>query len=78
MTAGKLLLEAVAGLAAAGVDEAELNAQWLLADAMEVPRLNLLADPGQVREILHRGAGKAREKAAVTLDLVRDRVGLKY
>ncbi|OGS04941.1 MAG: hypothetical protein A3J70_09200, partial [Elusimicrobia bacterium RIFCSPHIGHO2_02_FULL_61_10] len=47
MTAGKLLLEAVAGLAAAGVDEAELNAQWLLADAMEVPRLNLLADPGQ-------------------------------
>ena len=46
MTAGKLLLEAVAGLAAAGVDEAELNAQWLLADAMEVPRLNLLADPG--------------------------------
>jgi tryptophanyl-tRNA synthetase len=38
----------------------------------------LLADPGQVREILHRGAGKAREKAIVTLDLVRDRVGLRY
>ena len=45
MTAGKTLEEAVARLAAAGVDEAELNAQWLLADAMTVPRLNLLADP---------------------------------
>ena len=45
MTAGKTLEEAVSRLAAAGVDEAELNAQWLLADAMTVPRLNLLADP---------------------------------
>lgn len=45
MTAGKTLKEAVASLAAAGVDEPELNAQWLLADAMGVPRLNLLADP---------------------------------
>jgi tryptophanyl-tRNA synthetase len=41
-------------------------------------RERLLADPGQVRDILHRGAIKAREKAVVTLDLVRDRVGLKY
>ncbi|MDG4474738.1 tryptophan--tRNA ligase [Thiovibrio frasassiensis] len=41
-------------------------------------RAQLLADPGQVREILQRGAVKAREKAVVTLDLVRDRVGLKY
>lgn len=41
-------------------------------------RDRLLADPDQVRDILHRGASKAREKAAVTLDLVRDRVGLKY
>ncbi len=46
MTAGKTLTEAAARLAAAGVDEAELNAQWLLADAMGLPRLNLLADPG--------------------------------
>ncbi len=45
MTAGKKLKEAVARLAAAGVDEPALNAQWLLADAMGVPRLNLLADP---------------------------------
>lgn len=46
MTAGKTLAEAGARLAAAGVDEAELNTQWLLADAMGLPRLNLLADPG--------------------------------
>ena len=37
-----------------------------------------LADPAMLREILAKGAGKAREKAAVTLDLVRNRVGLKY
>ncbi|MEN8190397.1 MAG: tryptophan--tRNA ligase [Thermodesulfobacteriota bacterium] len=37
-----------------------------------------LADPAMLREILHSGAEKAREKATVTLDLVRDRVGLKY
>ncbi|MEW6594044.1 MAG: tryptophan--tRNA ligase [Thermodesulfobacteriota bacterium] len=41
-------------------------------------RARLLADPGQVREILHQGAEKARAKAVVTLDLVRDRAGLKY
>jgi len=38
----------------------------------------LLADPGQVRDILHKGAVKARSKATETLDLVRDRVGLTY
>jgi tryptophanyl-tRNA synthetase len=37
-----------------------------------------LADPAMLREILKRGAGKARAKAMVTLDLVRERVGLKY
>ena len=37
-----------------------------------------LADPAMLRFILHKGADKAREKAAVTLDLVRERVGLKY
>lgn len=37
-----------------------------------------LADPEMLRAILAKGAVKAREKAAVTLDLVRDRVGLKY
>lgn len=37
-----------------------------------------LADPEMLRKILAQGADKAREKASVTLDLVRDRVGLKY
>jgi tryptophanyl-tRNA synthetase len=37
-----------------------------------------LDDPEMLRRILVKGADKAREKAAVTLDLVRDRVGLKY
>ena len=46
MTAGKALLEAAARLAACGVDEPGPNAQWLLADAMGVPRLRLLSEPG--------------------------------
>jgi tryptophanyl-tRNA synthetase len=37
-----------------------------------------LSDPAMLRAILAKGAEQAREKAAVTLDLVRDRVGLKY
>lgn len=38
----------------------------------------LLADPEMIRQILAKGADKAREKATVTIDIVRDRVGLKY
>ncbi|MEW6290533.1 MAG: tryptophan--tRNA ligase [Thermodesulfobacteriota bacterium] len=41
-------------------------------------RERLSADSGYLREILARGAGKAREKATGTLELVRDKVGLKY
>ncbi len=37
-----------------------------------------LADPAELRVILAKGADKAREKATVTLDMVRERVGLKY
>jgi len=37
-----------------------------------------MADPEMLRAILQKGGVRAREKAAVTLDLVRDRVGLKY
>ena len=37
-----------------------------------------LADPGEVRNIMRRGADKARQKALPTLELVRDRVGLNY
>lgn len=38
----------------------------------------LLDDPEMLRQILAQGADKARAKATVTMDLVRDRVGLKY
>ena len=46
MTARKILTEAYSRLEEHGVDEAGLNAEWLLADAMGVPRLRLLAEPG--------------------------------
>jgi len=41
-------------------------------------RQELLNDPAYLKEVLVKGAQKAREKAAPTLDLVRNRVGLKY
>jgi len=41
-------------------------------------KAQFLADPGEVRNIMKKGADKAREKATVTLDQVRERVGLKY
>ncbi len=41
-------------------------------------RQQLLNDPGYLKDVLATGAQKAREKAAATLALVRDRVGLKY
>ena len=37
-----------------------------------------LADPEMLRQILQKGGEKAREKAAVTLDVVRERIGLRY
>lgn len=41
-------------------------------------KAELLADPEMLRQILAKGADKARAKATTTIDLVRDRVGLKY
>ena len=41
-------------------------------------RAELLKDKESLKKILAQGAQKAREKAAPTLDLVRQRVGLKY
>jgi tryptophanyl-tRNA synthetase len=38
----------------------------------------LMANQDWLREILKKGADKARTKAAITLDLVRDRAGLRY
>lgn len=37
-----------------------------------------LAQPDYLRDILHQGASKARAKATLTLDMVRDRVGVSY
>jgi tryptophanyl-tRNA synthetase len=41
-------------------------------------RKALEKDLGGIREILKAGAEKARAKAAPTLDLVREKCGLKY
>jgi tryptophanyl-tRNA synthetase len=41
-------------------------------------RAELLQDKDSLKKILAQGAQKARDKAAPTLDLVRQRVGLKY
>jgi tryptophanyl-tRNA synthetase len=41
-------------------------------------RAELARDPGHVRQVLLNGAAKARSIAAPTLDLVRERTGLKY
>lgn len=41
-------------------------------------RDSLIADPGYLKSVLARGAEQARQKATVTLELVRERVGLKY
>lgn len=51
---------------------------WEYFRAAREKREQLAADPGYLREILARGAEKARAKAAPTLDLVRQRVGLGY
>jgi tryptophanyl-tRNA synthetase len=41
-------------------------------------KTDFLSDPEELRRIMKKGADKAREKATITLDIVRDRVGLKY
>jgi tryptophanyl-tRNA synthetase len=41
-------------------------------------RARLEEDKGYVRDILVRGADKAREKASITLEQVREKVGLRY
>ncbi len=67
------------GGAAYGYIKLELvDLLWeFFAEARE--RREMLAkDPGAVRTILARGAEKARARATVTLDLVRERVGLRY
>lgn len=47
---------------------------------MQMParKKELLQNQDYLRETLQKGAEKARAKATETLDLVRDRVGLRY
>ncbi|MEN8258586.1 MAG: tryptophan--tRNA ligase [Thermodesulfobacteriota bacterium] len=37
-----------------------------------------VADPGYLRDVLARGAVRARDKASSTLELVRERIGMRY
>jgi tryptophanyl-tRNA synthetase len=46
--------------------------------AARAKKKELLDNQDYLRQILKEGAEKAREKATVTIDLVRDRMGLKY
>ncbi|MFZ5866550.1 MAG: tryptophan--tRNA ligase [Thermodesulfobacteriota bacterium] len=46
-------------------------------DARE-ERERLVKDPGYIREVLKKGAEKARSVALPTIELVRERVGVKY
>ncbi|MBU0484222.1 MAG: tryptophan--tRNA ligase [Proteobacteria bacterium] len=46
-------------------------------EAREI-RERLAGDQAYLRDVLKMGADKARQKATVTLDLVRERVGLRY
>ncbi|MFH0823050.1 MAG: tryptophan--tRNA ligase [Pseudomonadota bacterium] len=41
-------------------------------------RVRITKDPGYIKDILAKGAQKARSIAAGTLDLVRERVGVRY
>jgi tryptophanyl-tRNA synthetase len=46
--------------------------------AARAKKKELLDNPDHLRRILARGADKAREKATRTLELARDRMGLRY
>ncbi len=46
--------------------------------AARTRKKELLANKDYIQQILRQGTDKARAKASVTLDLARDRVGLKY
>lgn len=51
---------------------------WEYFRAAREKRAALDKDPAYIRDVLAQGVRKARQKAAHTLDAVRDRVGLKY
>jgi tryptophanyl-tRNA synthetase len=52
------------------------DSYWDYFSGMRVRREEILKDPGYVDEVLAKGAERAREEAAKTLDRVREAVGL--
>ena len=52
------------------------DSYWDFFSPMRERRAEILADPGYVDEVLAKGAERAREEAAKTLDRVRKAVGL--
>jgi tryptophanyl-tRNA synthetase len=69
----------VQGGAAYGYLKLELvDILWDYFRAAREKRDALVAEPGYLREVLAKGAVKARNKAAATLDLVRQRMGIHY
>lgn len=67
------------GGAAYGYIKLELvDLLWEFFAEARARREEMAKDPAQVKAILAKGAEKAREKATITLDLVRERVGLRY
>jgi len=69
----------VNGGAAYGYIKLELvDLLWEFFSEARARREMLAKDTGAVKEVLAKGAEKARAKATVTLDLVRERVGLRY
>lgn len=75
----KPVAEVAAGYAGAGYGELKKDVADAVTGTLEPIRartLELLADPATLADMLADGAARAREVAAVTLDRVRDRVGL--
>ncbi len=69
----------VEGGAAYGAIKKELvGILWDYFQESRDERARLVKDPGYLRNVLAKGAAKARAVAGETIDLVRDRVGLKY
>jgi tryptophanyl-tRNA synthetase len=69
----------VNGGAAYGYLKLELvDILWEYFRAAREKRDQLVDDRAYLKEIMAKGAENARQKATATLDLVRDRVGLKY
>ncbi|MGB6066937.1 MAG: tryptophan--tRNA ligase [Desulfomonilaceae bacterium] len=67
------------GGASYGAIKKELAAiLWDFFGDARAERQRLISEPGHIRQILAAGAEKARAIAVKTLDLVRERVGVKY